>query len=108
MIRNHHTNGQLWYEIPQDHLGRPHGTEKGWHKDGQIESEIMWHEGRRVGVAKWWHRNGTMSCKHTYNDGRQFYIERWREDGQFLFKLYFVRGKEVTHKEYISMRSADV
>lgn len=63
---------------------RQEGVEKQFHENGNLASEVTYHEGRRQGGARAWHENGKMAVEVTYAAGRVTARKEYDENGSLL------------------------
>ena len=103
--RDYHPNGQLAAEIPFDN-GFSHGTAKLFALDGRLLGK--WTSEHGTGVIKQWYNDGRLSSEVSIVKGlltgRQ---KTWYEDGVPLPDCYWIRGKKVSRKQYITACETD-
>lgn len=69
-------------------------SEKEWHPNGQLKSEIHVKNGKKYGFAKQWDAFGNLLSETTYKDGEKNGVER-------LYQLVKVENIDETDEEYI-------
>lgn len=63
--------------------GLKNGTSLTWHRNGQVQSEVVMQVGRPVGRAREWHENGVVAVEKFYDHGgRVTECREWDEDGE--------------------------
>jgi antitoxin component YwqK of YwqJK toxin-antitoxin module len=73
--------------------GKPHGTERVWHKNGTLVRESKFISGVRNGKRVEWFNNGQIKREETYVNGKLEGIAlRWYENGQKRWERNFVKG----------------
>lgn len=128
--RHEFENGATKYQARWVH-GLQHGLQKQWNENGQLLVATRFHRGtgvdlwfdcdrlseertfvagRRHGVERWWATAETVWHESYYSEGLKHGIEReWTAKGRLIrgFPRYFLRGEQVTKRQYEKGRLLD-
>ena len=62
--------------------GTIHGASRGWFKNGQMQSSVIYREGKLNGGVLNWHENGQKRREATYKDGVLLLENFWNGNGE--------------------------
>jgi MORN repeat variant len=120
--RSFYRNGQIHQERPLVN-GQLHGLARTWHKNGVQASEEPYQEGKLRGTCRQWDATGKLLGSYVIDHGTGTQCEwwdnerlkmevstlegvfhgisrQWLMDGTLVFKVYFVKGNQVTRDQY--------
>jgi antitoxin component YwqK of YwqJK toxin-antitoxin module len=83
--------------------GKRVGTERQWYPDGGLWSEEEYAGGLPNGEWRMWYPDGKVKRLAHYRDGeRDGEMFGWHPNGQLSDYNFYERGREITHKAWIS------
>jgi antitoxin component YwqK of YwqJK toxin-antitoxin module len=75
--------------------GKPHGTAKTWHTNGQLERIVNYSNGKINGLVNTWWEDGKQKGEYHYqSDAYHGKVSEWYPNGQLARKLNFKNGYE--------------
>ena len=96
-----HPNGQLlWWESHWQN-GQKDGLSRGWHRNGQLESDQEWQNGQLHGLSRGWHPNGQLSWEQHWQNGQRHGLSRrWNLNGQLEWENHWQNGQKISKQYY--------